>query len=257
MKRLLLIACAGITAACSVASSPTAPVTTSGGGGFVDSAAGTPGSPSPCPTPAPPAFAVFGHKSVAQECGATGPSNVVAFFKIRPEPASGPAPLQVNINMCQSFDTDPTVDLHYRVDFGDGNNDQGFCRLGQVYATPGVFTATACVWDRIPAHAPGTCRTFTINVGIACAATFSNPRVDCNTGNELVDALTVGGPGCGTPLRANLAGTTGLISSAAGNCAPGTSCTLAFPNPNFYSGPASVTATNALGGFSFILNSGC
>jgi hypothetical protein len=252
MKRLLLIACAGITAACSVASSPTAPVTTSGGGGFVDSAAGTPGSPSPCPTPAPPTFAVFGHKSVAQECGATGPSNVVAFFKIRPEPPSAPGPLEVSINMCQSFDTDPTVDLHYHVDFGDGNNDQGFCRLGQVYSNPGVFTATACVWDRIPAHAPGTCQTFSVNV-IACEASFSNPQQDrfCNV---TVNATTLGTAGCGAPLRANLFVFGRFEGAAAASCAPGGSCTLVFPRV-FASGPSSVAATNAIGGLSFLLSS--
>jgi hypothetical protein len=255
MKRLLLIGCAGVAAvACGVGSSPTAPIPTSART-FVDVAAGTPSVPSaPCPTPTPPAVAIFGHRSVPEGCG--GGSNLFAAFKIRPNPPSGPAALPVEINMCQSFDTDPTIDIHYHADFGDGSSDQGFCRLGHTYPNPGQFTATACVWDRIPAHAPGTCQNFLITVGTTCQAFLSNPQVNGSC-IASVDARTVGTAGCGTPLRVDLFQPKfNRRATAVGNCPPGGTCTLTFA-PNVDGGTLAIlTPSNATGNsLSFIVPS--
>jgi hypothetical protein len=82
----------------------------------------------------------------------------------RVHPAKGQAPLTVDVNMCHSTDPNPGISLHYHVTWGDGSDDRGFCRLSHVYSGSGSFTGVACVWDEIPAHYPGSCDTFPVDV---------------------------------------------------------------------------------------------
>jgi hypothetical protein len=107
----------------------------------------------------------------------------------RVHPMSGAPPLEVHVNMCHSSDPDPGISLHYHVDWGDQSDDRGFCRFDHVYANEGTFSGQACVWDEIPAHAPGVCDKFTINVAIVqfCHAISATPigansPVGCPTG---------------------------------------------------------------------------
>jgi hypothetical protein len=81
----------------------------------------------------------------------------------RLHPKDGVPPLTVFLNMCHSTDPNPGIQLHYHVVWGDGSDDRGFCRFTHVYASAGDYAGTACVWDEIPAHAPGACDTFTIS----------------------------------------------------------------------------------------------
>jgi hypothetical protein len=135
-------------------------------------------------------------------------------FRVRPNPPRvvGQA---LNINMCHSTDPNPGIQLHYHVEWGDGSDDRGFCRLSHVYSASGTFTAVACVWDEIPAHAPGACHTFlvtaeaapfchSINDGIngACptgATSFCEPvPIVATNQSQAADACQAcGGGGCG------------------------------------------------------------
>ena len=82
----------------------------------------------------------------------------------RVHPMGGAAPLDVHVNMCHSSDPAPGISLHFHVTWGDGADDHGFCRFDHTFSDPGTFTAQACVWDEIPAHAPGVCDTFTLTI---------------------------------------------------------------------------------------------
>jgi hypothetical protein len=61
--------------------------------------------------------------------------------------------------MCHSTDPSADISLHYHMDWGDGETNHGFCRFDHTYTQPGQYLATGCVWDEIPAHAPGQCLT--------------------------------------------------------------------------------------------------
>jgi hypothetical protein len=107
-------------------------------------------SASPTPTPIPwPTW---------EEGGATGE------FTYHPNPPHGLAPLEAHFNMCHATNPNPGINLHYHVVWGDGSDDRGFCRFVHTYSGAGEFQATACVWDEIPAHAPGKCLTVTFTV---------------------------------------------------------------------------------------------
>jgi len=91
-------------------------------------------TPTPTPAPAPP------------QASNNQPPNLV--FKINPDPASGPAPWPVTVNMCQS--TDPEGDpLIFEYKWG-GEGRPGFsgrCREDHTYTKRGNFHAFFCVHD--------------------------------------------------------------------------------------------------------------
>jgi hypothetical protein len=69
-------------------------------------------------------------------------------FRIRPDPASGPAPWPVNVNMCQS--SDPEGDpLFFEYKWGGEGRPtfSGSCREDHVYTKRGDFHAFFCVHD--------------------------------------------------------------------------------------------------------------
>lgn len=68
-------------------------------------------------------------------------------FHIRPDPATGPAPLLVNFNLCPAAGpvTDPAV---FDFEFGDGEVLPGPpCRREHLYTRRGAFTAHMCITD--------------------------------------------------------------------------------------------------------------
>ena len=79
-------------------------------------------------------------------------------FHVSPNPPTGPAPLDVNLNLCQSSDPDGDQ-LRFHFDFGDGTEDEG-CRVTHTYSH-GTFTAKACVTDTQPGHE--VCQTVVVN----------------------------------------------------------------------------------------------
>ena len=82
-----------------------------------------------------------------------GPNAPVLILHVNPNPATGPAPLDVNFNLCPSFDPDGDR-ISYTYQFGDGKTKQSnYCRHGHVYAT-GSYTARICGTD----GAKTTCR---------------------------------------------------------------------------------------------------
>ena len=107
---------------------------------------GTTPTPSPVnvPTPVPPNL---------PPPRTPGPHAPVLVLHLRPDPATGPAPLDVNFNLCPSFDPDGDR-ISYTYQFGDGKTKQSnYCRHGHVYAT-GSYTARICGTD----GAKTTCR---------------------------------------------------------------------------------------------------
>jgi hypothetical protein len=236
MKRLVVVAISGLTAgACGFSSGLTSPTTTITMGDVHRAATGV-SCPSPSPTQLP--FAVFGTPH-ATGCGtASPPPQLNAVFKIHPDPASGIAPLGVDFGMCGSSDTDPTVTLHYHVDHGDGSPADGasnYCSFSYTYPNPGTYNATECVWDEVPAHAPGTCQTFTVTVMSAappCTVTFGFGCYTPGPGGNAFATLTTGGPAvCGNPLTVNAFVNGAEIGSASTVCPPGaTGCQINFPN---------------------------
>ena len=72
-------------------------------------------------------------------------------FNVTPFPATGPAPLEVNFNLCPTADPDHDLIVFF-FDFGDGETAQGPpCRQQHTYH-PGRYTANMCVWDSRPEH---------------------------------------------------------------------------------------------------------
>jgi len=117
-----------------------------------------------------------------------------AVFNVHP--TTGPFPLTVHFNMCGSSDSAPWVDLKYKVDFGDGGNDQGFCRFTHVYQQPAQFRATACVSDRIASHEPGVCKTF--EIGAFCQLDVVTTTHFVNIANVCVGKVYVAPGSCPT-----------------------------------------------------------
>jgi hypothetical protein len=215
------------------------------------------GSPNPCsaaiPSPSPLPFAIFSEDRTISSCQGT----LTAIFKVQPDPPTGLAPLNVDFNMCKSFDTDPTVTLKYTVDFGDGNSAKGNCVLTEAYQVPGTYAATACVSDRILGHTP-ICQPYTISVGQSCAVSFSNPVAhDVCPIFITVTARTTGTGSCGNPLTAHVTGSdfSGAPYDVPGqaSCPPGTPCTVTFNNVPAPDVPttATISGVNAQGSIQF------
>lgn len=81
-------------------------------------------------------------------------ADLVPTLRLRtsPEPASGPPPLTVNFNLCQSQDPEGER-LQFRYDFGDGRVTGWVddCSKLNTYAA-GAFTGFFCVTDGAPGH---------------------------------------------------------------------------------------------------------
>lgn len=90
------------------------------------------------------------------------PSRIPSFkFKVNPSPASGPAPLTVGFNACETVDPDGDR-LFYRFDFGDGRRTEStFCRRDHTYGS-GRYSAVVCATDGEPGHEG--CATFDVMV---------------------------------------------------------------------------------------------
>jgi hypothetical protein len=72
---------------------------------------------------------------------------------VHPDPPSGRVPLAVRVNMCKSTDPQPDeTPLRFTVDWGDGAQSRGSCRLEHTYDSAGTFRLTACASDRVPDH---------------------------------------------------------------------------------------------------------
>lgn len=71
---------------------------------------------------------------------------------VNPDPPSGPAPLAVNFNLCQSSDPEGQR-LQFRYDFGDGRVTDWVsdCSKPNTYAA-GAYTGFFCVTDGTPGH---------------------------------------------------------------------------------------------------------
>jgi hypothetical protein len=121
------------------------------------------------------------------------PPPPTAAFNVHP--MAGPFPLTVHFNMCGSSDTAPWVDLKYKVDFGDGSEDQGFCRFTHVYTQAAQYHATACVSDRIASHAP-VCKTF--EIGAFCELDLITTSAWVNRGGFCVGEVSVAPGSCNT-----------------------------------------------------------
>jgi hypothetical protein len=108
----------------------------SGGGG--DGPSGSDATPTPAPTAA-------ATPTPTPTVGSDLPPTLVC--RTVPDPAEGPAPLSVELNLCRSEDPEGRP-LTYRFDFGDGGSTSGtFCRETHSYGSPGSFTARLCVTD--------------------------------------------------------------------------------------------------------------
>jgi hypothetical protein len=89
------------------------------------------------------------------------PPNQAPILKARsnPNPPTGPAPLEVAFNLCQTVDPDGDR-MIFKFNFGDGaRSTPGICRDSHIYAR-GTYTATACVTDGFPDHE--SCQGFTV-----------------------------------------------------------------------------------------------
>jgi hypothetical protein len=162
----------------------------------------------------------------------------------RIHPTEGAPPLTVDVNMCHSTDPNPGVSLHYHVTWGDGSDDRGFCRFTHVYPTDGTFGAAACVWDEIPAHAPGDCHNFT--VGVASAPTRHSPSVCTMPRIQLGSGTCLGAPPC-----FGVAGTTWTITPGdliSVNSSPGTSDTIFCPGGTSFGGGSTASGVCPTGG---------
>jgi hypothetical protein len=106
-------------------------------------------APTPVPTLPPP------------PPGPTGNQPPVPDFKVTPFPATGPAPLVVNFNLCPTADPDGDHIIFF-FDFGDGQSATGPpCRQQNTYHR-GRYTANMCVWDSRPEH-DLVCRAFPVD----------------------------------------------------------------------------------------------
>jgi hypothetical protein len=214
------------------------------------------GVPSPCTTATPASplpFVVFSRG--ASGCTLTGTTNAV----FSATPTSGPGPLPVTFSMCGSFDTNPAITLNYKVAHGDGSPDDGSdktCKFKYTYPNPGTYPVTECVWDEIPAHAPGVCKDFTVTVAASCSVAFLSLQADRFCTVVTVMARTTGSGQCGQPLVASLSGG-GVPELSQANCPPGTTCSIAFSNPPCDNTNYVVTGVNAPGSAPFAGPPGC
>lgn len=115
-----------------------------------DSPTDSSATPSPAPPPASPPNPV--PTIPPPSGGPTGNQPPVPEFKVTPFPATGPAPLDVNFNLCPTADPDGDKIIFF-FDYGDGTTAQGPpCRQQNTYHR-GRYTANMCVWDSRPEHA--------------------------------------------------------------------------------------------------------
>lgn len=80
------------------------------------------------------------------------PSRPPAFrARVNPNPPTGPAPLTVGFNMCDTGDPDGDR-LFFSFDFGDGRRvESTFCRRDHTYGS-GRYPALVCATDGEPGH---------------------------------------------------------------------------------------------------------
>ncbi len=88
----------------------------------------------------------------AQEPPARPPSRAPVFrARVNPNPPTGPAPLTVGFNMCDTLDPDGDP-LFFSFDFGDGRRvESTFCRREHTYGS-GRYPAAVCATDGEPGH---------------------------------------------------------------------------------------------------------
>jgi hypothetical protein len=167
-------------------------------------------------------------------------------------PSTGVAPLNVDASMCGSSATDPAITLHYAADYGDGGTDGSDkqCKFLHTYTSPGTYTLRECVWDEIPAHAPGLCKDFVVTVAPAgCTVTFTSITPGGGSGfcpPITIHAQTSGGGACGLPLTINVTSDEGCNAQISGNCPPGSACTITGL-PNCFGDFYTLTGVNATG----------
>ena len=83
----------------------------------------------------------------------------VARFRTNPTPPTGPAPLFVAFNACNTVDPDGDR-MTFRYDFGDGvKGSSRLCRDDHTYPV-GTYNARVCVTDDQPGHE--TCQSFLV-----------------------------------------------------------------------------------------------
>jgi hypothetical protein len=256
MKRSLMIGLVVLTAGgCQMPSGLTTPTTSS-----VPDRASFSAAAAACPTPTPTAtpslpFAVFGHPQAVQAQGCPTPPpppDVIApSFSVSPQ--SGVAPLNnVTFDMCGSTDTDPAITLHYAANYGDGSPEDGsdkVCRFHHSYVNPGTFAVTECVWDEIPAHAPGACKSFTVAVsGPAGSCSFTILCTQNYQGDVNFEAMTSGSSAaCGKPLTIRAVIGTQPAQTETQTCTTGDFCGFDFGFTT--GGTATITSPNAAGTF--------
>ena len=130
----LLLVLAGLMGACDDNDSPGEPTAN------VSPAPPPLATPNPVPTIPPPSG------------GPTGNQPPVPDLAVTPRSGTGPAPLDVNFNLCPTADPDGDKIIFF-FDYGDGTTAQGPpCRQQNTYHQ-GRFTANLCVWDQRPEHA--------------------------------------------------------------------------------------------------------
>ena len=122
---------------------------------------GTTTTPTASPTPTAPAAPT---PSPTLPPAPTAP--VSLDVKLNPNPASGPAPLDLHVSLCGSRPV-PPVDgypLTFTLAWGDDRrvHTRYFCRDDHVYDTPGIYRATFCATDCIEGHE--TCATVRVKV---------------------------------------------------------------------------------------------
>jgi hypothetical protein len=253
MKRFVLIAMASVTAAaCGMPSGITEPTTAQGTASTVSYAA-MGACPSPTPT-GPLPFAVFGHPQ-GQGCPTSTPNVLSPAFSVSPN--RGTAPLNnVDFSMCGSTDTDPSITLHFAVSYGDGSPDDGsdkVCHFLHSYPNVGSYGVTECVWDEIPAHAPGACKNFTVQVGLAatCTLSFGSACYFQAPGPVSIQAAP-SGTACPANLILQAVQGGQVITSKPQPCSPSnqSGCFYNFPFPFGSGGPppnTTVSGVNATG----------
>ena len=251
MKRSFLMGLAFLGAACQIPSGLTTPTTsaTITPTSYYNAAGAACPTPTPTATPSLP-FATFGHAQTVQGAPPTCPTNlppdvispVYSVF-----PTSGTAPLTSTFSMCGSSDADPDITLRYTVDYGDGSTPDGsqqFCKFQHTFTNPGTYQTNLCVWDEIPAHLPGICKTVPVAVATPCTITsFTNV---CNSFGEVSVTVTLSGVGsCGEPLTLSASGG-GQNFTSTQTCPPGSEsegCSFNFFPFTIPSGPGGPTVT--------------
>ena len=102
----------------------------------------TPAAPSTPRPPAPPAVA----PAPAPVPSSNQPPTLE--ITVRPDPMSGPAPREVNVNMCGSRDADgDRMIFEFKWGGTGGEHFSYFCRARHTYERPGRYRAFFCAND--------------------------------------------------------------------------------------------------------------